>query len=293
MAINHKNFEIYFTDHMDGNLSPAEEKELKAFLLVNPDLAQQTEGMEEVRLEAPEIRFPRKDLLKRKEEAEECPDYEAIACAENVLTAQEKARLGRKYEAPDFRVLVQVYKQTRLKPDLSIRFEKKSGLYRKNRFYPFLLRSAGIAASLALLVSLGLFFFRMSRQEIVTTSPLPERSHPLLVQETNIAPLTSPEVVLPARIRYEKKVLPQHSFQIRTLPEMPLTASSIYYESVETTPLPEITVNHSPEIVLNEKAREWKPSTDSFQSKNIISSMIQAGKNLAERKRNEEGSFVP
>ena len=59
--ITRENYEIYFIDYMDGNLSERERAEVEAFLLVHPDLQEQLDGMGEVRLE-----FPRKFSVKKR-----------------------------------------------------------------------------------------------------------------------------------------------------------------------------------------------------------------------------------
>ena len=43
--ITRENYEIYFIDYMDGNLSERERAEVEAFLLVHPDLQEQLDGM--------------------------------------------------------------------------------------------------------------------------------------------------------------------------------------------------------------------------------------------------------
>ena len=51
--ITRENYEIYFMECMDGNLSAREQAEVEAFLLVHPDLRELLDGMDEVRLEVP------------------------------------------------------------------------------------------------------------------------------------------------------------------------------------------------------------------------------------------------
>ena len=46
--ITRENYEIYFIDYMDGNLSERERAEVEAFLLVHPDLQEQLDGRGEV-----------------------------------------------------------------------------------------------------------------------------------------------------------------------------------------------------------------------------------------------------
>ena len=74
MNITRNNYESYFIDYLDGNLSPVKLRELNAFLLLNPDLAEQLEELPTNRLKVPEINYPNKSLL-RKDQLHACPDY--------------------------------------------------------------------------------------------------------------------------------------------------------------------------------------------------------------------------
>ena len=63
--ITRENYEIYFMDYMDGNLSARERAEVEAFLLVHPDLRELLDGMNEVWLEVPVEVFDKKEEIKR------------------------------------------------------------------------------------------------------------------------------------------------------------------------------------------------------------------------------------
>ena len=59
------NVEIYLTDYADGELSPAQERELKAFLLLHPELEESLEDWKFAKLTPPVIRYPHKSQLKQ------------------------------------------------------------------------------------------------------------------------------------------------------------------------------------------------------------------------------------
>ena len=63
--ITRENYEIYFMEYMDGNLSAREQAEVEAFLLVHPDLRELLDGMDEVRLDVPAEVFGKKEEIKR------------------------------------------------------------------------------------------------------------------------------------------------------------------------------------------------------------------------------------
>ena len=57
--ITRENYEVYFIDYMDGNLSERERAEVEAFLLVHPDLQEQLDGMGEA------VSYTHLDVYKR------------------------------------------------------------------------------------------------------------------------------------------------------------------------------------------------------------------------------------
>ena len=70
MNINRNNYEVFFMDHLDGKLSPPLEQELRAFLVLNPDLAIEFEDVQSsvqtLPTHSPDI-FPDKASLHKSE----------------------------------------------------------------------------------------------------------------------------------------------------------------------------------------------------------------------------------
>lgn len=61
------NYEAFLLDQLEGNLSPADEKALDAFLTANPELKTEVEGIQLYYLEPEEsVIFPNKETLKKK-----------------------------------------------------------------------------------------------------------------------------------------------------------------------------------------------------------------------------------
>ena len=65
--ITQKNYEIYFADYLDGTLGEAETAELKAFLLVHPELSKLIEDTDKVKLQKPTFTYLHKESLKKTE----------------------------------------------------------------------------------------------------------------------------------------------------------------------------------------------------------------------------------
>lgn len=63
--ITQKNYEIYFADYLDGTLGEAETAELKAFLLVHPELSKLIEDTDKVKLQKPTFTYLHKESLKK------------------------------------------------------------------------------------------------------------------------------------------------------------------------------------------------------------------------------------
>ncbi|MFR7809485.1 MAG: hypothetical protein ACLU4N_09485 [Butyricimonas faecihominis] len=59
--ITRENYEIYFMEYMDGNLSAREQAEVEAFLLVHPDLRELLDGMDECGWKFAEVFGKRRD----------------------------------------------------------------------------------------------------------------------------------------------------------------------------------------------------------------------------------------
>ncbi len=63
MKINRNNYELYFLDYLDGNLTDQDIRMLEDFLLINPDLRIELEGTEKIALSPGPVFFNQKDLL--------------------------------------------------------------------------------------------------------------------------------------------------------------------------------------------------------------------------------------
>lgn len=276
--ITQENYEIYFADYLDGTLGETETTELKAFLLKYPELSGLIGDTEKIKLQKPAFTYLHKESLK-KTEVQECPDYYAIAAAEEVLTEKEKQQLKQKFTDPDFHLSVLLYQRLRLKPDPDIRFNKKNKLYRKQNKRIFFIRFSSVAAVLFLFLLLR-FFVPSIPEEGLICSEHRETIFPIsLVQHQNMPLETrdyqpSFELAKVKPIKHTKQIISPISLSAQTL--------SLVAPDTEIK-LQEITLNDSPEIVLTESAKIWKSSSDKLETKNIFTAVIYAGKNLTQR----------
>lgn len=292
MKITRDNYEIYFIDYLDGTLPPELIDELKAFLLVNRDLEDQLQSVENCRLPIPSEHFPDKESLK-KDIVHECPDYYAIAAAENTLTENDRKTLRMRKDTAVFQALTQTYRKLKLRPDLSIQFEQKARLYRKNTRQLFF-RTAGIAAGFLLLLGIGIpllqnrqhtapsYSFVLLQPKEVSFPAEPSVAPAQESGRQTAAPLHSGQSSIVEQVKTENKTnLPDK--QITSLPVMPPVFARVENDLPEN-PI-ELASKHpsTDEIFLTPNARIWKESGESILADNIIGSAYTTGKNLAEK----------
>lgn len=168
-AINKNNYEAYFLDYIEGKLSEAQTTALMRFLDANPDLKEELEGLEMVKLEPDkQIRFEARETLKKpliKPYAninEQNYEEYFVAAAEGDLSETDSDGLmfflkGNPSLKKDFEFIA----QCRLQPDYKIIFADKASLKRNSTIPLFTKRlyyGIAVAASLAVLVGLALMF---------------------------------------------------------------------------------------------------------------------------------------
>ena len=293
MKITRDNYEIFFIDYLDGTLPPELTGELEAFLLVNRDLEEQLEAVEHCRLPVTPEHFSDKESLK-KDIVHECPDYYAIATAENALSGNDRKVLGKRIDSEVFQTLTQTYRTLKLRPDLNIHFEKKASLYRQSP-RRVLFRTISVAAGLLLLAGIGISLLQTgSHPSAVTPSysfVLPQPEEVILPAEPLIAPMKATAqklAAIPSRRQSQPvKQSPaknETNVSVRQLSAFPVV--SPVFAKVENdlpeNPL-ELIARHpsADEILLTTNAREWKQSGEGILENNIIGSAYHSGKNLA------------
>ena len=292
MNVTRNNYESYFIDYLDGNLSPVKLRELNAFLLLNPDLAEQLEELPTNRLKVPEVEYPNKSLL-RKDQLHACPDYYAIAATENILT---KTDIEYIKQHTDLEKNKSLYQYLKFKPDSQIKYPYKSKLYRTILSIKSLKISTIAAAVILLFGSVHwwsrqsipntpqiskIFYCPIPIQVDIITIPQKEKNRPN-IQATKQHPQIKPKKRVP--------LLKENSEKIHLI-SFPLTQLQASVPTM-TLALPKSN-QHQPnitksEIYLAESACVWKPSEKNFLSDNIFSSVINAGKMLAEKIKTKE-----
>ena len=287
--ITRENYEIYFMDYMDGNLSARERAEVEAFLLVHPDLRELLDGMNEVWLEVPVEVFDKKEEIKRTVREREI-EYYAIATAEGVITGEEQTWVDGNVDKDVFEREVEMYAKVKVKPDPICRCEGKVGVYRKSGAVLFVKRYAAIAAVVALG---GVVAIYSTRKEEFSMEDLP-----MTVVKTETILLPEPEAIVEPkieRVQFMKReveageivvvverVIPPDAIELKKQLKVPVEIMAPQPNEILTSPYEGLQFRIS-----GKEQREpvFQLITRSGKSDNIVNNLIDVGKNVLEHLR--------
>jgi hypothetical protein len=168
MKINQDNYEQYFLDHAEGNLSPEMERELEDFLDANPDLRQVLDGFDPSPLQTEKIHneILRTRLKKHvqftdhigEENVEEwmIREVEGLLDESEVKELQEFLTLN-----PAFEFDHRIFGLTKLVTDQTIAFPHKKELKKKGALLPVSrLAWTLFAAAAVFLILIGIRFYQ-------------------------------------------------------------------------------------------------------------------------------------
>ncbi len=129
MNINKNNYEAFFLDYHEGNLSPQQVADLLLFVEQHPELKEEFESFENVTLDdLSNVSFEGKASLKKEITLENREDY-FIRNVENTLTATEKNLLENFIKQhPQYLTELELFQKTKVFADTSVIFENKESL---------------------------------------------------------------------------------------------------------------------------------------------------------------------
>jgi len=171
--INRNNYEEYFLDFLEGNLSPSKEALLMSFLDNNPDLKEELDLLNEL----PEIKieetFLEKSTLKKSASSIENNSDNfnelCIARVEGDLSEEANKEFGSFLLENDKRKKeFELFKLTKLKADESVVFENKQRL-KKNTFSIFLTKNrySIMSAAASIIIALAVFTLIPKNTEVI------------------------------------------------------------------------------------------------------------------------------
>ena len=156
-TINKHNYEAFFLDYHEGNLSDDKKKELTRFLQQNPSLKEEFEDFEEITLEPSTLKFENKQELIKKTQAQhyEITEFEYLCVSENEkdITDDEEKQLIIELKKPENKKSYNTFKKLKLQADEDIIFTDKKLLQKKT--IPI---NYGILSSVAAAAVILLFF---------------------------------------------------------------------------------------------------------------------------------------
>jgi len=153
------NYEIWFTDWLDGNLSEQQIAELKLFLSENPDLEEELNGLALVSLNPPDLTFNGKKRLEQSPErlSESQFEHLCIASLENDLTPAQKTELDWIINTDESRrKSFELIQKLKLKP-IDGRFARKNSVKKLTtgqKIFRLSVIGLSAAATIALVVSI-------------------------------------------------------------------------------------------------------------------------------------------
>lgn len=213
MKITRKNYEAYFLDFYEKNLSPEQVAELFVFLEQNPDLKEEFESFENIGLVADEnIRFEPKKALKKNEliptDHIHAGNYEEylVRDLEGDLSEDENIEMRAFIEInPKTKLEYNIYRSTFLKPDNSIRFENKEKL-KKTGFFVIHRREviAGFSIAATIILLLGIYFGFLEKPEQRDSANKVEKLKPILFDGSSNQKMTSAQSYFPGNIEARK-----------------------------------------------------------------------------------------
>lgn len=164
IVIKRDNYERFFLDYLDGNLTKSEVDHLMSFLNNNPDLKEELNELENEILISEKYIFNKKTVLKKEpiltSELDNNFDELCIASIEGDLNEFQLAEFNKLVdENSNLKKQLILLEKTVLVPDLKITYNNKSSL-RKSLFVSkqkVRYRYLSLAASFALLITLSLF----------------------------------------------------------------------------------------------------------------------------------------
>ncbi len=133
MKIDRDNYEIYFIDYLDGNLSLDEIDLLLDFMNENPDLKEEIRGLEQIKVENGEERIPSINHLKKSDfDHPEIFEETCIRAIENELTQHEKVLFEKHLTTNNIHQKeFELFQATISEPDPFIVYEKKEQLKKR------------------------------------------------------------------------------------------------------------------------------------------------------------------
>jgi hypothetical protein len=305
MKITRNNYEAFFLDYYEDNLSPEQVALLMVFLEENEDLKEEFNDFEDIILLTADntVGFDKKNELKKKEfvsvgkiDGTNYEDY-FIAALEGDLTERELADvtafLGKN---PHTKLEYNAFRSTFLKPE-EIVYNDKESLKKRGLFVvyrPAVLYAVSIAASI--LIFFGIYSL-LNRTGTPDTEPLQISKIEIIPAEINVTKTVVPEIIqtstsmTPAVASAEKNdvILQEEPAMVNTISPKGISKIETVAEAVVYIDIPasENAKGYANALAINDSPEDM-PKRKSFMAR-FLSSVVRKA---IPARRTEKRSFI-
>jgi hypothetical protein len=166
MKINKDNYELFFLDYHEQNLSAEMVAELFLFLEKNPDLKDEFESFQIIPLpEQSTVKFPDKEFLKKGIINTNNFQHYFIGKVEGTLTHEEQLQLEQfLIDFPAYKKDLSLFEKTKLQPVFSIIYEAKQQLKKPIPLYTRPESWYYVAAAACILFLMGILYFNLKKE---------------------------------------------------------------------------------------------------------------------------------
>ncbi len=206
--IDRNNYEAWFLDFAEGNLSEEKIYSLNVFLRKNPDLQEEFDEFNMILLDGEALVFENKESLKKNinlDRIEGLNDFEILAInkLEGNITEEEENELNSMIGFSDeLRFEADIFQKTKLKADTSLVYQDKEKLKRKS-IIPLWIKYASSIAAIGLLL---FFVTKIVRPDIDAGNSFAE-----VQNHSNSIPVKKSDINTDIVPNSDRIVLPKHN----------------------------------------------------------------------------------
>lgn len=188
--INRNNYEEYFLDFMEGNLTPSDENLLMLFLERNPDLKEELDSFENELIPAGEVRFENKEMLKKTGILSEITnnnfddlcvarlegDLEEVAIMEFDKLIEDNPQKQKEYK---------LYCLTKTYPQKNIVYPNKNNLKKKRAYRVGSRIYTVISVAATVIILMAVYLFMPKQKSVDNNLPVAELKEETLIDSKN------------------------------------------------------------------------------------------------------------
>ncbi len=252
MQIDRSNYEIWFIDWLDGNLSDLQAEQLKVFLDQNPDLTEEFNDLTPVNIVPSGIQFHYKENLKKSPSDISSSQFEYLSAAylENDLDESQVEELKEIIISdPSRKKTFDLIQKTRIFPK-KIQYKQKDRLLRRKTLQRVLwLSFAGLSTAAAIFLIIITYVVKPDTASLRAGSPAHNLISDRKIQKPSSAPDSNPYITPDRPVITENKTEKRHAGFNRTV-AMPSTHNTPDTLSIDSslrkTDHQNITINKIP-----------------------------------------------